>query len=365
MGMGVFSDGGLKNLINEKVITSEYSIQENQIQPSSLDLRVDFDKKAFCMPYSSLPPQKDLVEFLKNNCSYEIQPSSESHFLHKGKVYVFPLIEELNLPGHLAARANPKSSTGRTDIHVRLITEQKGSFDNVPAGYKGKLWLEVIPSFFDIRIPPEYSLNQLRIFDKGIKPLSEEELLCEHREKGLLFSKNRKLSLSNIVSDQIGGRVDLGLNLRGKNFGYVTRLDTIKPVNLAQKQPASEYFKKISLVNKDRVVFQNNNFYILCSDEIIRIPEDMCAEMVDIDTGLGEFRSHYAGFFDPGFKATAVLELRNYGHPFSMTHKQKVAGFQFYRLKTPSEKIYGSEIGSHYQSQKGPKLAKFFEMKID
>ena len=365
MGIGVFSDRGIRSLINDEIILSEEQISEEQIQPCSLDLRLG--RKGYCMPYSSLPKGKNIEEFLRNNKLDEID-LEKNKLLHKGKIYVFPLKERLFLPDYLSAKANPKSSTGRIDVHVRLLTEGGTSFDNVSSGYRGSLWLEVYPLSFDLIAHENVSLNQLRIFDKFPRKLSAEQLECLHEEEGLLFNKRdgkknwRKFKQEEIRSFLFNDTLWSSIDLERKITGYVAK-SYAPPIDLRKRDlPASAYFDIIKR-NKEGLIIPKDSFNILSSAELIKIPKGFCAEMVDIDTGSGEYRAHYAGFFDEGFHAQATLEFRNYGSTFLLKKGQKIAGLQFYPLRQPAEKTYGGLPGSNYQGQEGPTLSKFFDMK--
>lgn len=359
MNYGVFSDKNLEELIETKIIFSaEDKIKEGQIQPSSLDLRLG--SEGFCLPCSSLPIKGNLREYFKSKAHHSLD-LSKPVFLHKGKIYVVKLQEELNLFDYFAARANPKSSTGRTDIHVRLVTKNGEYFDNVHKGYKGELWLEIISRSFDLRLSRGISLAQMRVFDEGIKPLDNNELECMNREEGLMYNQKTNGKQRKFDCCFKDSSVLMGVNLEGKVIGYVARSDAPE-VNLDKKDnPASKFFNKVDVADHELII-DENLFYILSSLETSNIPLNVCAEMSDISTESGEYRAHYAGFFDPGFNAPAVFEIRNFGSPFMLRHGQKVTGLKFYRLKENSERPYGGITGAHYQGQKGPKLAKFFDI---
>jgi len=365
MVMGVYSDDQLRELIGKKIIFAEEEIKEEQVQPSSLDLRLG--NQIFCMPFSSVPVRGDFEDFLKANSYYEFDLGNQN-FLHQGNVYVVRLQEGLSLPGHMAARANPKSSVGRTDIHVRLITDNGNSFDDIPAGYNGNLWLEVCSRSFDIKAHQGDCLNQLRLYDKGLECIGRQGLESLHRDSGLLarLSRGKETKLLEEEFEKFVGsdRVYTTLELDPKNPGYVAKRNApIVDLSL-RNHPASAHFNKISLDTKGQVVVDKDSFYILSSKEVVRIPKDSCAEMSDVETASGEFRSHYAGFFDPNFSAQSTLELRNYGAPFLLVNGQKIASMRYFPMKTLPVSSYGEEkIGSHYQGQKGPKLAKYFDMK--
>jgi len=364
MNMGVYSDEGIRSLIEKGIVkVPEGNDAESQIQPSSFDLTVG--SQFYCLPCSSLPPKdENLGEYFKRVSSYEFNVNSEkSGFLHKGSVYVVKLNEFLSLPGYISARANPKSSIGRIDLHVRLIVEGGMSFDDIPSGYNGEVWLELYPRSFDIEIQEGVALNQVRFFDSSVKSLDAEEIGCLNRDCGIVFrlsGDSYEASFSDLIFKE---SLSMSVSVPHDGFvGYIARSDA-PAIDLSKRDlAASDYFDKVFSKGGSFIV-NPDSFYILYSNEIINIPVSTCAEMLDIETGVGEFRGHYAGFFDPGFSAQAVLELRNYGQPFLLRDGQVVSGLVFYRMKNLPRVEYGATgLGSNYQGQKGPRLAKFFNI---
>jgi dCTP deaminase len=357
---GVYCDEGLRELIKRGVVYSRDEIKESQIQPSSLDLRLE--DRGFCLPFSSVSSDNDFASFLEKNSSYDID-LNRNGFLHKGCVYVFKLQESLNLPEGVGGRVNPKSSIGRIDVHVRLIAENGKSFDRIPFGYKGDLWIEIYPRSFDIIVHKGDCLNQMRLFDIGTDCLSNFELKELDRSHGLLFdSGGNRLGDSSFISEDI---VFMRLELDENNPGFVAKHNA-PPIDLSRRDHVfSEYFDRVYLSGsgKKQIIVGQNSFYILSSKEVINVPKDFCSEMTDIETDSGEVRVHYAGFFDPNWSAQATLEVRNFGQPFLLKDGQRVASFKFYPMKSSPGGLYGSsEKGSHYHKQKGPKLSKFFVM---
>ncbi len=356
MVKGVLPDKEIKELISKGIIEAKSPILKEQIQPSSLDLRLGED--VFCIPYSCIPYYADdLEKFFRENSLYRVD-LGKNRLLHKGKVYVTSIKESLYLPEHLAAKSNPKSSIGRTDIHVRLITEKGKCFDYIRAGYRGRLWLEIYSRSFDILIGEDISLNQIRIFDRESKRISGGKLKEIHEKEGILFdSGNSKIeSLDDILED---GSISLSVELNDELPGYVARHDA-PPVDLLKRDhPIEDYFDVVKIKNNG-IILREDSFYILNSKEVINTPNGYCAEMSDVETTSGEFRVHYAGFFDTGFCAQAVVEVRNLGHPFLLRKGQKIANINFYPLRSLPQTLYGKEIKSNYQGQRGPKLAKFF-----
>ncbi|MFZ5955603.1 MAG: 2'-deoxycytidine 5'-triphosphate deaminase domain-containing protein [Nanoarchaeota archaeon] len=374
MNPGVYSDRQLRELIKEGVIIARKSMYNSsdtlfdkaQIQPASVDLRLgdgtcsekeNENLYLHCLKSSSLPPKGNLEEYFSKRNKYFVPFIATKIYLHKNEVYASPLLEELNLPDYLMAKANPKSTSGRIDLHVRCLTEAGSPFDTVPAGYHGKLWLEMFPRSFDIEITERDRFSQIRIMDAETQSLSPEHLIELHEKEGILFNKKSKLTTKDFEKHLIGNFITLGIGLRTKNKGYIAKKNT-GSVHTYKKYHNEDYFDSIKLDNVDEIIINPGDFCILSSYERVNIPINVCAEMVDIDTGLGEFRSHYAGFFDPGFNANATLEVRNLGAPFSLFHKQFVAGLKFYPMKSIPDNFYG--FANNYQGQKGPKLAKYF-----
>jgi dCTP deaminase len=364
MGLGIFSDDQLKELVSKGIIFSEEEIEGGQIQPSSIDLRLGSEIHA--MPFSSSHLKgMNMENFLRENHNYSFNLES-SGFLHRGIVYVAKLQEGLKLPEHIRGRVNPKSSIGRTDVHVRAITGNGGSFDEIPPGYTGNIWVEIYSRSFDIWLTRGLSLNQLRLGDAERRCISKEELKVLQRDSGLLnkIRQGKAVRLEDReFSKCLGdGEIYTTLLLDSENPGYVAKKNAPLVDFRRRDLPASAYFDRIKLRSMGGFIADPDSFYILSSREIVSVPEGCCAEMTDIETSAGEFRSHYAGFFDPGFSAQATLELRNYGQPILMLPGQRIAGLKYFQLKNRCARSYGEGIGSNYQNQRGPKLAKFFDV---
>jgi len=366
MAIGVYSDRQLKKLIESKVICSENEIKDKQIQPSSLDLRIG--SIVYCMPFSAVSFGGNFQSFLEENKKYCFNISENGSFLHKGITFVAKIQERFFLPPHIKGKVNPKSSIGRTDIHVRAITNDGRVFDKIPAGYEGDLWLEICSRSFDVRLREGDLLSQLRLIDTHSCSVGRDELIGLHKDSGLLrimegndYVLMKPKKFQNFVSDD---KVYMTLMLDAENPGYVARKNA-PTLDLSRKDnPYSEFFEPIKLRKRKEFVIDKDSFYILSSKEAVRVPLDFCVEMSDIETSSGEFRSHYAGFFDPGWDAQATLELRNFGQPFLLRENQGIASLKYFRLKNLSNVSYGDKkVGSHYHKQRGPRLAKFFDMK--
>jgi dCTP deaminase len=282
MVIGVFSDRGIEKLVQDGNISSSTKITPEQIQPSSIDLTVG--NIGFCLKYSSIPDGTNLKEYFSRVKNYQISPENGVH-MHKDQIYVVKLNERLNFknnPTPILARANPKSSTGRTDIQVRLITESGKEFDNVPENYSGDLWLEIVPRSFDIYLKSGIALNQLRIFNQSLSPLSYSELELAHSETGLIFKKGRKEKL-NFSSEKV---IQVSVDLSRKLGAYVARSDCTSVVDLTRKDnKTSEFFREV-YTEDNSIILIPNRFYILSSTEEINIPLECCGEMGDIQTSM-------------------------------------------------------------------------------
>lgn len=362
MNLGVLNDAMLNQAIANGVISAKQSVDlESLIQPSSIDLTLASGRGYKLKSRNPIPPGVKLSEFYKANSDYHVDLTPDkSRFLHKNVLYAFKLDQKLNLPGHLRARFNPKSSTGRVDNHVWGTTSNHMTYDNVVCGYDGELWVEMYPRSFELEMYAGTAVNQLRVMDAEAEPIKKEELLCLQRDNNVIrfadgkeipFDEARKL----VFSDHIGMTASI---TEGEIVGYVAKQNT-PPIDLNRRDlPLSEFFDVV-IGRKDGITINPGAFYLLNSSELIDVPCSFCSEMKDVETGIGEFRGHYAGFFDPGFNGQAVLELRNFGPPMKIHPGQVLSGLQYFRMKEPVVKKYG-EAGNNYQGQTGPRPPKYF-----
>lgn len=358
----IYPDYRIHDFVSQGIVSSDVKIDAGekggQIQPSSLDLRCGFGKKIWHMPYSFNPSGKDLTDFLNSVSTHSFQ-LDEERFLHKKVVYIIELEERVNFPEGISAKSNPKSTTGRCDIHVRMLTENGSNFDQVKDGYKGKLYLEVISNSFDLFLPPGFSFSQMR-FMRENDQLEQRTLRHLARGEPLLFDESgNPLSREDYIHDNA---VYLTLNANPDDLGYKAREDAPSLDLSAAKEsiPLSRYFERINS-NEEGIVIIPDSFYLLKSKERSSIPEFHCAEMVDVSTSLGEFRSHYAGFFDPGFNSICVLEVRNTGTaPFLLKEGQPISSLVFFEMTGKPRILYGEGKASNYQGQNVVKPAKFF-----
>ncbi len=372
---GVLSCQSLKRAVRKKEIFSRNApISEDQIQPASLDLRLG--GKAFRLVSSFLPENFEVMEKLytpdiygSDLVMYEADISNGG-ILEKGHVYLIPLMEELNLPGNIRGRANPKSTTGRLDIFARVLTDRNSRFDDIAPGYKGKLFLEVMPRSFTIKVKEGLSLVQLRLM-AGECSLTDAKLRSLHNSARLLYNGSEHLSREEIkISKGLYMSVDLRGDENSGVIGYKSKKNS-HVVDLTKRNhyTIEDFWDPIYKNNKNTLILEPEDFYILSSREKIRVPPRYAAEMVAYEAGSGELRTHYAGFFDPGFgyglngevKGTkAVLEVRAHDVPFMIGDGQTFCKLYYEKMMEVPEKVYGPKIGSSYQFQ-GITLSKQFK----
>ena len=355
---GILPSQSIEDLIAAGHITGEPAVAADQIQPSSLDLRIG--PVAYRIRASFLSSRNArVIDKLHENHLYKIDLTRPA-VLERGCAYMAPLVEELNLPGDISGKANPKSTTGRLDVFTRLITDYGSEFERVPAGYKGKLYTEIVPRTFSIVVEKGVRLNQLRL-RRGNPPPSDTELARLHEQETLVYSEDELPADALIANKSLWLSVDLSGDERSEVIGYKARHNTgLIDLGKINHYDPLEYWEPIHRTRSRTLVLDPNDFYILASKERVRIPQTFAAEMVPYDPSVGEFRIHYAGFFDPGFgygaddiKGThAVLEVRSHEVPFLLEDGQVVGRLVFERLLSAPGKVYGQGIGSSYQHQR-------------
>ena len=373
---GVLSSQEILELINKNVITSENGIEKDLIQPASIDLRLGI--KAWRVPASFLPGKGNKVSSrLKDLAMHEFS-LIDGAVLECGCVYIVKLLENVSLTDNLTGIANPKSSTGRLDVFTRLIVDGAMEFEEVPAGYQGPLYAEISPRTFSVLVRTGSRLNQLRL-RRGQSFTSDKEMEILQEHVGLVRNQDN----INLL-DKIKNGVPLSVDLIGENglIGYKARkhsmlIDIDKPNHYKREL----FWEKITVEdllyqggdyknknNQGSLILSPDAFYILASKEYVSVPSKYAAEMRAYDTKVGEFRAHYAGFFDPGFgltelgasKTKAVLEVRSHDVPFLIEQDQTVCRLVYEPMANVPSILYG-EAGSsnNYQAQ-GLKLAKHF-----
>lgn len=377
---GILPSQEIRELIKHGKICSSEDIAEDQIQPASIDLRLG--RVAYRVEGSFLPNESSTISAKIRAYQVARIDLSEPAVLTRGHVFIIPLIESLALPPDMSGKANPKSTTGRLDIFTRLMTDGGSEFEQLPSGYKGDLYVEVVPRTFPIIVRTGTKLNQLR-FWRGSAQRDDEYLRSKDRKQRLVHYENgngatqsQEDSAARIVSAPatIGGGLRLSVNLQGTDRESVVAYKGRKrtpPVDLSKvgEYDPAQYWETITSPKSDRLVLQPGDFYLLASKERLGVPPDHAAEMEQYDPSLGEFSVHYAGFFDPGFgyggsgeiKGTrAVLEVRAHEVPILLEDKQTVGRVNYFKMAGVPEKLYGQGIGSSYQGQ-GLSLSKQFK----
>jgi dCTP deaminase len=359
MAEGILPGQAIAQLVEKGVIRIERELASRQIQPASLDLRLG--AKAYRMRASFLPgPGRTVADRVEDLKLHEFD-LAEGAVLETGCVYLVPLLESLALTPGLTALTNPKSSTGRLDVFTRVIVDGGRAFDQVPDGYHGPLWAEVSPRTFPVLVRTGSRLTQLR-FRQGSAALTAEELSRLQASDRLVDTNEPDLR------DGISVTIDLaGLGPRGL-VGYRAKRHTgVIDVDRVAGYAVDDFWEPVH-VKRRRLVLDPGEFYILASNEAVHVPPGYAAEMVPFDPLVGEFRVHYAGFFDPGFGhvasgghgSRAVLEVRSHEVPFIVEHGQTVGRLVYERLNAASDTLYGETLGSNYQAQK-LKLSKHFQ----
>lgn len=364
----------LKKAIEDKIISSVVPIDDSQIQPASIDLRLG--KKAYRLVSSFLPEKDQMVfDIFRSGkmVMYEHELTDEGMVLEKDCVYLIPLMEKLKLPKDVGGKANPKSTTGRLDIFTRVITDYNTRFDEIAPKYEGELFLEVMPRSFTVKVRKGQSLVQLRLRrDRENCAVSGNQLKKLNKIFPLLYDGDELVTLS---ADRLSsGMLYMSVDLKGGEdsiVGYKSKRNS-QVVDLKEKNyyNMEEFWEPIKRSSKENtLILEPEEFYILGSRERISIPVGYAADMAPYEAGSGELRTHYAGFFDPGFgygtdgevKGTkAVLEVRAHDVPFMIAHGQTFCKLYFERMAEVPEKVYGPKIGSSYQYQ-GITLSKQFK----
>jgi dCTP deaminase len=354
---GILPDRMIAALVASGSIQPASRLAPDQIQPASLDLRLA--DVAYRTRASFLPGRHATVgERIDELKLHEID-LSEGAVLETGCVYIVPLLESLALTPGLSAAANPKSSTGRLDVFTRVIADRARSFDQIEAGYHGPLYTEISPRTFPVLVRQGSRLSQLR-FRRGTATLDPRALAELHAHEPLIDSPEADLA----------GGIALSVDLSGNNglVGYRAKRHTgLIDVERRAGYQVAEFWDAIPAHPDGILILDPNEFYILASAEGVQVPPDYAAEMVPFDPLVGEFRVHYAGFFDPGFGyagaggggARAVLEVRSREVPFILEHGQTVGRLVYQKMLARPAKLYGEAIGSNYQAQ-GLKLSKHF-----
>jgi dCTP deaminase len=359
------ADGGIR---------AHYPFAPGQIQPASLDLRlgaIAYRVRASFLPGPGTTVAERIVELKLHEFSLAVGAVLETNC-----VYIVPLIERLSLPADIAAATNPKSSTGRLDVFTRVIADETRGFDRVAAGYEGPLYAEISPKTFPVLVREGTRLSQLRL-RRGGTALSAEALRALHLSERLVDRAEAVMGDGIAVSIDLSGagphpnpppHAGEGKGGGAGIVGYRAKRHTaVIEVDQRDAYEVADFWEPIAARADKSLILDPDEFYILASNEAVQVPPDYAAEMVPFDPLVGEFRVHYAGFFDPGFGyagsggsgSRAVLEVRSREVPFILEHGQIVGRLVYEKMLARPDQLYGSGIGSNYQAQ-GLKLSKHF-----
>ena len=360
---GTFEADGLERLVASGAIASAAGIADNQVQPSSIDLTLDAE--AYRLPGSVLPLANEPVRELIKALALERVDLAKGACLGRDQVYLVRLRERLRLPPGVEAYTNSKSTTGRVDLATRVLADGSCRYDRIPAGYAGDLWLEIIPRSFHTLAEAGASLNQAIVFrDRHV--LDQDELAARHDREPLLREPDGSATPGKRCV--IDGRLVMTADLDRDVVGWVAKR-THQPLALGRPGAhlAADFFAPIERPRGGYLFLEQNRFYILATRERVVVPADLACEMVPYDASAGEFRAHYAGFFDPGFGiiagkptgATAVLEVRPHEDDLILRHGQPICAMAYERLTRPCTRLYGTRANT-YATQQGPKLSKHF-----
>ena len=367
---GILPYQQIRQLMAKGAITAALPIEDRQVQPASLDLRLG--TKAYRLLASFLPEQTEItsrlnvLDFYQSDLVMYEMDLTEGAILEKGHVYLVPLLERLHLPPTLRARANPKSTTGRLDIFTRVVTDLNTGYDEIRAGYRGPLYLEVVPRSFTIKVKTGQSLNQIR-FVQGMVTMSDAQLLQQHRTDPLVY--HNLASAKPLGSREL--RLDRGMflriDLKGVErddqpiIGYRAKKNShVIDLSKVGHYRAIDFWEPIKRRREGSLLLEPEEFYILASKERVRVPPGYAAEMVAYEAACGELRTHYAGFFDPGFGyggkgevlgTQVVLEVRPHDVPFLIYDGQTFFKVVYDRMLDAPRHVYGTALGSSYQRQ--------------
>jgi dCTP deaminase len=356
---GVFPSQALAQAIERDWVSSgEYRIRPEAIQPASIDLRLG--DVAWALRCSFLPDVGSTVEEKMEGLAFQRIDLRDGAVLERDRPYLVPLIEELALPDDVRGKANPKSSTGRLDVFTRVITDRHHRFDDIREGYRGRLYLEVVPRSFAIQVKTGLSLNQLRLA-RGDVRLDDRRIRALQAESPLVYSGADPVAEADLaVSDglflslDVSGPADRVVGYRAKKNSLPVDLSKIRAYNWR------DYWDPVYPEAGGRIVLEPEIFYLLLSAEGVSIPPRIAAEMMAYDPTAGELRTHYAGFFDPGFGfdpagkrpgSRAALEVRARDVSFMVEHRQPVCKLGLEWMEAPAERLYGADLGSNYQGQ--------------
>ena len=340
------------------LLADPWRIPASAVQPASLDVRLG--EHAWALRCSFLPDSDSTVEHKSRELAFERIDLRDGATLERDRPYLVPLLEEMRLPAEVRAKANPKSSTGRLDVFTRVLSDRNNRFDEISAGYHGRLYVEVVPRTFAIRVKTGLALNQVRLLH-GDGRLGDDELRALHERTPLLYLDSRPLTAAELsLSDGLFVSLDVS-GAADSIVGYRAKKNSL-PIDLTGGAQLRwrDYWEPVNPERGGRIVLEPEVFYLLLSAEGVCIPPSYAAEMLAYDPTAGELRTHYAGFFDPGFGyaragaragSRAALEVRARDVAFMVEHRQPVCKLAFEHMAAEPDMLYGEEIGSSYQGQ--------------
>ena len=362
---GILPTKWLKRAVQDGIIVSEYTIPDQNYQPASLDLRLG--DKAYVLQSSFLPyagPVEDKLPYL----AIAEMDIRDGAILEKNRPYLIPLLENLRLPSGIRGKTNPKSSTGRLDIFTRVITDASPRFDDIADGYHGRMFLEVFSRSFTVRVKTGLSLNQIRLF-KGDPICELGHLRSAHERDSILFTKTRQPAQSSEIDE--GNSIGFSVNLLATSgfVGYRAKKNSsLLDLSLTNCYQPRDFWEPVFADKGHNLILEPEEFYLVSSIESVSIPPQLAAEMTAYETAKGELRTHYAGFFDPGFGfgengrlggIQPVLEVRAHDVPFMVSPGQTVCTLAFEQMLEAPDQWYGPKVGSSYQ-EAGRILSKHF-----
>jgi len=355
-----------------EIIRSTTPIGKEQIQPASFDARLG--DRVYRMKSSALPgPNETVMQLIEKYCMYEFElREDEGRALEVGACYIIPLREGIAPSWIYSTIFSPKSSIGRCDVFVRVLSDYSPYYDKTTVEYDGNFYLEIIPLSFNVIVYSGLSMTQFRIQDQYNDQLTDEQLRFRHelllksnKEDGVMFSKDKKpLSLEKLPVS--GGRLYFHLDLDRSVVGFEAKSSPTEVLDLRKKDHHNfeDFWTPIKKPKNGAIVLTPGNFYLLPTTEKVKIPSELCAEVVPYEISTGEFRTHYAGFFDNGFGGetgtTAVLEVRVRDAPFRVVNGQPICSMEFFRTGGVPSLLYGADAGSSYTGT-GPSLSKHFK----
>jgi dCTP deaminase len=361
LASGTLEAAGIARLVASGALSAPDGILPEQVQPASLDLRLGTE--CWRMPGSTLPLGAERIRDLVAQLALERIDLTATSCLARNQVYIVRLAETLALEPGLEAYCNGKSSTGRVDVATRVLADGSPRYDRIPPGYHGELWIELIPRSFHVLVRAGVSLNQA-IFFRSRSLLDQAQLLARHRASPLLYGPDRAPAPASSLFD---GRLVMSADLDRDPVGFVAKR-THLPLDLGRvrQHAAEDFFAPVERPRSGFLFLEQDRFYILATSERVVVPADLACEMVPFDPTAGEFRAHYAGFFDPGWGCApgdaglpAVLEVRAHEDDLVLRHSQPICAMAFERLATPCTRLYGT-ANNTYAGQDGPRLSKHF-----